>query len=76
MKDWGNKDYCNLPDYEYITIEYVNFEVAETGNGKVKTGKTVCCFAESKTGEKGVMPKILENLLNTCRLIHCSYNFF
>ena len=75
MKDWGNRDYCNLPDYEYITIEYDNFEDAETGNGKVKTGKTVCCFAESKTGDKGVMPKILENLLFERRKTRASIKY-
>ena len=61
IKDWGNKEYMGLPDYEYNIIEFDNFE--GVADKKEKVGRTVCCFAEHISGKKNVIPRILETLL-------------
>jgi DNA polymerase elongation subunit (family B) len=70
----GEKDkkgqfiYDNLPGYEYIDLEFDNFEYrrkSPTSKAeKVKVGTVICRWAQPKEdGEKGIIPAILEELL-------------
>ncbi len=61
IKDTIVKKYDNLPQYNYIDIEYDVFE--GVGNEKRKVGYKVCRFAELKSGEKALLPRILRVLL-------------
>jgi DNA polymerase elongation subunit (family B) len=49
--------YKNLPDYNYATITYNN-------NDENKTQAPPCIFAKNKDGTPGILPEILEDLLN------------
>lgn len=71
-------------DYNKNLIEYDNFEkydIQKHSNidkkyyiykekvvEKVKTGKTVCCYMVPKNGEKNILPRILQKLLNQRKL--------
>ena len=61
--------YDNLPGYEYVDVEYDTYVWKHNARGKaIKTvnGKKVCRFAQPKmdgSGEKAIMPSILEELL-------------
>jgi DNA polymerase elongation subunit (family B) len=65
--------YDNLPEYEYVDVEYDTYVWKHNARGKaIKTvnGKKVCRFAQPKMnvvsgviGEKAIMPSILEELL-------------
>lgn len=69
----GDYTYDNLAGYEYVDIEYDTYVWKKNERGKaIKTvsGKKVCRFAQpllnseaGNTGEKGIMPSILEELL-------------
>ena len=61
----GNKEYDNLSEYNYNDIQYDVFKlVVENGKEeKKKVGYKVCRFAENKSGEKSLLPRILQKLL-------------
>ena len=68
----GEKDetgkfmYDNLPNYEYVDVEYDTFKWIPNARGKdVKThsGTKVCRFAQFPEGRRAIMPSILEELL-------------
>lgn len=65
LSDICNKEYNNLEDYNYNEIQYDVFKlVGEEGKEeKQKTGYKICRFAEKKSGEKAVLPRILTHLL-------------
>jgi DNA polymerase delta subunit 1 len=64
-KDTYNEKYNNLPDYNYTDIEYDLFVGVD--KDKRKVGYKVCRYAEKKNGEKGVLPRILQDLLKARR---------
>jgi DNA polymerase elongation subunit (family B) len=53
--------YDNLQGYHYIDIEYDIFQGLDSD--KKKVGYKVCRFAESDSGDKSVLPRILRKLL-------------
>jgi DNA polymerase elongation subunit (family B) len=55
------KKYDNIPGVEYVDITYDVFE----GNGdkKKKNGEKICRFAQFPNNDKGVLPRILQQLL-------------
>ena len=59
--------YDNLPEYDYVDVEYDTYVWKHNARGKaIKTvnGKKVCRFAQPQlNGEKAIMPSILEELL-------------
>lgn len=63
----GNYIYDNLPDYQYIDLEFDTFKyIRKTPTSsaeKVKSGKMVCRWAQFPDNKKGIMPSILEELL-------------
>ena len=61
----GNFIYDNLPEYDYVDVEYDTYKWTKNERGKtekVVSGKKVCRFAQFKEG-KAIMPSILEELL-------------
>ena len=61
----GNFIYDNLPDYEYVDVEYDTFKWIPNVRGKVEkthSGTKKCRFAQFPEG-KAIMPSILEELL-------------
>lgn len=63
-----DKQYDNLPDYEYNDVTYDVYSKVKKENStkiiKVKSGKKTCRFAIRKDGKKGILPRILISLLN------------
>ena len=63
----GNFVYDNLPNYEYVDIEYDVYkdfrESSVKASVKIKTGVKICRWAQRKDGSKSIMPSILEELL-------------
>ena len=63
----GNFIYDNLPDYEYIDIEFDTFKYTRKSPTskaeKVKCGTKICRWAQLPNHEKSIMPAILEELL-------------
>jgi DNA polymerase elongation subunit (family B) len=63
----GNYIYDNLPEYQYIDLEFDTFKyIRKTPTSsaeKVKSGKMVCRWAQFPDNKKGIMPSILEELL-------------
>ena len=65
----GNFIYDNLPEYQYIDIDYDNYEYlrnpANPLSRKVKTkvGRMTCRWAQLPDNQKSIMPSILEELL-------------
>ena len=63
----GNYIYDNLPEYQYIDIEFDTFRyVRKSANSKeekVKSGKKICRWAQLPDNEKSIMPAILQELL-------------
>ena len=57
--------YDNLPDYNYVDIEYDIYQGID--KDKKKVGYKICRFAEKKTGEKSVLPRIEMALLKARR---------
>ena len=59
--------YDNLPDYEYIDVEFDTYKYVrknETAKAdKVKSGKMICRWAQLPNNEKSIMPSILQELL-------------
>lgn len=72
VADSGNVEYDNLPNYNYNDITYDTFqetkELDKHGkkkkkSTKIKCGYITCRYAELKSGEKNVLPRILQKLL-------------
>jgi DNA polymerase elongation subunit (family B) len=73
MKETGERDkkgnyiYDNLPDYEYIDLEFDTFgykrKTPTSRAEKTKVGKMICRWAQFPDNKKGIMPSILEELL-------------
>ena len=63
----GNFIYDNLPEYQYINIEFDTYQYirkTETSKAeKTKSGKMVCRWAQLPNNNKSIMPSILEELL-------------
>lgn len=63
----GKFVYDNLPDYQYIDIEFDTYRyIRKTPTSKAdktKVGKMVCRWAQFPDDKKGIMPSILEELL-------------
>ena len=63
----GNFIYDNLPEYEYIDIEFDTYRYirksATARAEKTKVGKMICRWAQFPDNKKGIMPSILEELL-------------
>jgi len=59
--------YDNLPEYEYVNVEYDTFRYfrksPSSAAEKVKSGTKICRFAQFPNG-KAIMPSILEELLH------------
>ena len=67
-KEKGAFTYDNLPEYEYVDIEYDTFRWEKNHRGKsekVLSGKKLCRFAQFPNGKKAIMPSILEELLSS-----------
>ena len=71
VRETGEKDrsgkfiYDNLPDYEYVDVEYDTFKWIPNARGKSEkthSGTKVCRFAQFPKG-RAIMPSILEELL-------------
>ena len=61
----GNFMYDNLPDYEYVDVEYDTFKWIKNARGKAEkthSGTKICRFAQFPEG-RAIMPSILEELL-------------
>jgi DNA polymerase elongation subunit (family B) len=75
IRETGQKDksgkyiYDNLPEYEYINIEFDTFKylrpVGKPKSREIKTkvGKKICRWAQLPNNKKSIMPSILEELL-------------
>ena len=71
IRETGEKDmrgkfiYDNLPEYEYVDVEYDTFKWVTNARGKsekIHSGTKVCRFAQFPKG-RAIMPSILEELL-------------
>jgi DNA polymerase elongation subunit (family B) len=73
----GDFIYDNLPNYEYINIEFDTYKyIRKTPTSradKTMVGKKICRWVQFQDDKKGIMPSILEELLsarkNTRKLI-------
>ena len=67
IKETGDEDYDNLPNYEYVDVDYETFKyVRKTPKAaatKVKTGTKRCRFAQYPNNEKAILPAVLSELL-------------
>ena len=64
----GGFTYDNLPEYEYVDIEYDTFRWEKNQRGKSEkllSGTKLCRFAQFPDGKKAIMPSILEELLSS-----------
>ena len=52
-----DEQYNNLPDYNYTKIQYHN-------NDEKRTLAPPCVFTKAKNKTPGILPEILEDLLN------------
>ena len=63
----GNYIYDNLPEYQYINIEFDTYRQFQrhpkASVESVKSGKKVCRWAQLPNHQKSIMPSILEELL-------------
>jgi DNA polymerase elongation subunit (family B) len=63
----GNFIYDNLPEYEYVNVEYDTYRYIRkhpaAAAEKVKSGTKKCRFAQFPDGKRAIMPSILEELL-------------
>ena len=63
----GNYIYDNLPEYEYVDVEYDTYEylrkTEKSAAVKTKVGHKKCRFAQFPNGELAIMPRILKELL-------------
>jgi len=73
IEETGEKDendnfiYDNLPEYEYVDVEYDTYRYIRkhpaAAAEKVKSGTKKCRFAQFPDGKRAIMPSILEELL-------------
>ena len=67
IKETGTTEYDNLPEYQYVDVEYDTYDYickeGKTKEEKVLVGKKVCRFAQFPDGGKALMPSILTELL-------------
>jgi DNA polymerase elongation subunit (family B) len=67
MDEKGNYIYDNLPEYQYVDVEFDTFRyVRKTPTSraeKVKSGTKMCRWAQLPNNQKSIMPSILEELL-------------
>lgn len=73
LRETGERDstgryvHDNLPEYQYIDIEFDTFKyIRKTPTSrpvKTKVGKMMCRWAQFPDNKKGIMPSILEELL-------------
>jgi len=63
----GEFIYDNLPDYDYVDIEYDTYKyIRKTLKGaeiKTKVGRKICRFAQFPDNNLAIMPRILKDLL-------------
>jgi DNA polymerase elongation subunit (family B) len=63
----GNYIYDNLPEYEYVDVEYDTYEYLRKSEKsaavKTKVGHKKCRFAQFPNGDLAIMPRILKELL-------------
>lgn len=63
---FGREELLNLPEYDYNKITYdilVYIDPESPEKGKRKVGEKDCIYASAKDGTKGIMPRILVDLL-------------
>lgn len=63
---FGREELLNLPEYDYNKITYdilVHIDPESPEKGKRKVGEKDCIYANAKDGTKGIMPRILVDLL-------------
>ena len=63
--EYGNFQYDNLPEYEYVDITFDTFEWKKNTRGKsekIHNGTKICRFAQFSEGN-AIMPSILKELL-------------
>jgi DNA polymerase elongation subunit (family B) len=73
IEEWGYKDaegnyiYDNLPEYEYVDVNYDTYRYfrkhPKAAAEKIKCGYKICRFAQFADGESAIMPAILKKLL-------------
>jgi DNA polymerase elongation subunit (family B) len=75
IEEWGEKDpegngnylYDNLPDYEYVSVEYDTYRYfrkhPKAAAEKIKCGYKICRFVQFADGETGIIPTVLKKLL-------------
>jgi DNA polymerase elongation subunit (family B) len=73
IEEWGYKDsdgnfiYDNLPEYEYVDVQYDTYRYfrkhPKAAAEKIKCGYKICRFAQFADGESAIMPAILKKLL-------------
>jgi DNA polymerase elongation subunit (family B) len=74
IEEWGYKDtngnyiYDNLPDYEYVDVQYDTYRYfrkhPKAAAKKIKCGYKICRFIQpQRDGESAIMPAILKKLL-------------
>ena len=71
--EWGEKDadgnfkYDNLPEYEYVDVEYDTYRYyrkhPKAAAEKIRCGYKICRFAQFADSESAIMPAILKKLL-------------
>jgi len=68
IAETGGKTYDNLPDYEYVDIQYDTYKWMRHRVGgreiKTKVGTKICRFAQYPDDKKAIMPSILVDLLS------------
>ena len=69
QNDFGKFIYDNLPEYQYVDIEFDTYKYLRDPSKptskavKTKVGKMKCRWAQFPDNKKGIMPSILEELL-------------
>jgi DNA polymerase elongation subunit (family B) len=67
IKETGNVEYDNLPEYKYVDVTYDTYEWKRQSEKKkeekIKVGYKVCRFAQFPEGRKAILPEILTELL-------------
>lgn len=75
---FGREELLNLDDYNYnkITYDILIYKDPESPEkGKRKVGEKDCIYATAKNGTKGIMPRILVDLLNARRTTRSKIKF-